>query len=80
MIRPSAFRLSPADRPGSCRRTRRPTASYTTTGDTIHLEDHRRVSKAHLVAFRNLPQIADQDLMAEIEELRTSVRTCSSYV
>jgi acyl dehydratase len=35
MIRQSAFRLSPADRPGSCRRTRCPTASYTTPGDTI---------------------------------------------
>jgi hypothetical protein len=30
-----ALRLSPADRPGSCRRTRCPTASYTTPGDTI---------------------------------------------
>src|SRR6476619_7071490 len=35
MIQPSAFRRSPADLPGSCRRTRCPTASYTTPGDTI---------------------------------------------
>ncbi len=35
MIQPSAFRQSPADLPGSGRRTRCPTASYTTPGDTI---------------------------------------------
>jgi hypothetical protein len=35
MIQPSAFRLSPADLPGSGRRTRCPTASYTTLRDTI---------------------------------------------
>jgi hypothetical protein len=35
MIQQSAFRLSPTDLPGSCRRTRCPTASYTTPGDTI---------------------------------------------
>src|SRR6516164_5485313 len=35
MIQPSAFRLSPADLPGPCRRTRCPAASYTTLGDTI---------------------------------------------
>jgi hypothetical protein len=35
MIQPSAFRLSPADLPGPCRRTRCPAASYTTQGDTI---------------------------------------------
>src|SRR6185312_10645240 len=35
MIQPSAFRLSPADQSGSRRRTRCPTASYTTLRDTI---------------------------------------------
>ena len=35
MIQPSAFRLLPADLPGSRRRTRCPAASYTTPGDTI---------------------------------------------
>ena len=35
MIQLSAFRRLPADLPGSCRRTRCPTASYTTPGDTI---------------------------------------------
>ena len=35
MIQPSAFRQSPADLPGSGRRTRCPTARYTTPGDTI---------------------------------------------
>jgi Ca2+-binding EF-hand superfamily protein len=43
MIQPSAFRRSPADLPGSCRRTRCPTASYTTLGDTIFtLADRNR--------------------------------------
>src|SRR5665213_2899313 len=46
MIQPSAFRQSPADLPGSCRRTRCPTASYTTPGDTIAARAESRSSGA----------------------------------
>ena len=49
MIQPSAFRQSPADLPGPCRRTRCPAASYTTPRDTIE------VTAAGAFKVRSLP-------------------------
>ena len=51
MISQSAFRLSPADRPGSCRRTRCLSASYTTPGDKIFNRSRTGVTGTLETAF-----------------------------
>ncbi|MGY2812045.1 hypothetical protein ACVIHF_008775 [Bradyrhizobium sp. USDA 4506] len=69
MIQPSASRLSPADQSGSCRRTRCPTASYTTLRDTIDAVRERRLF-AHAGVRRGFRRRVEPDWASLACELK----------
>lgn len=69
MIPSSAFRLSPADLPGPCRRARRSVVSYTTPRDTTLIKsgDHYKIGRS-------------EEIERRIKEIRVTLPEAASLV